>query len=180
MQHRMFDAVVISGPDPEPAARTFGTLVEGVVAGLVRRAVLLSAHDNDGLRALADAAGCRLAAAVPAGHLGDAVGEHIETDHAIALAAGALLPHDWPNRLRQDLQRRGPPPADAGLAFRPDGLAARLRVMAALTGRRPVPLRHGALAPKAALASRAFDGTHVPTGARWALAQLTVQRALGW
>ncbi len=176
----MFDAVVVSGSDPEPAARTFGTLVEGVVAGLVRRAVLLSAYDNEGLRALADAAGCRLAAALPTAHLGDAVREHVETDHVIALAAGALLPPDWPNRLRQDLQRRGAPPPDAGLAFRPDGLAARLHVAAALTGRRRVPLRYGVLAPKASLAARTFDGTHVPTGARWAMAQLTVERAVGW
>jgi hypothetical protein len=176
----MFDAVVIAGADAEPAARTFATLVEGVVEGMVRRATLISHDDSAGLRTLADAAGCRIALGVPQGGFGDALKEHLETPHVIALAAGALLPPDWPTRLRQDLQRRGAPPVDAGLAFRPDGLVQRLRVMAALTSRGKLPLSHGALTPRAALIGRGFDGVAVSTGERWASAQLTVERAIGW
>jgi hypothetical protein len=180
MQHRMFDAVVIAGADAEPAARTFATLVEGVVEGVVRRATLVSHADNAGLRALADAAGCRTILGIARGGFGEALDGRLETAHVIALAAGALLPPDWPTRLRQDLQRRGPPPPDAGLAFRPERLAARLRVTAALTSRSRLPLGHGALAPRAALADRGFDGCSVRTGARWTSGQVTVERAAGW
>jgi hypothetical protein len=176
----MFDAVVIAGADAEPAARTFATLVTGVVEGVVRRATLLSHEDTPELRTLADAAGCRLALGIPKGGFGEALKDHLETAHVITLSAGALLPPDWPNRLRQDLQRRGAPPADAGLAFRPDGLVARLRVTAALTGRARLPLAHGALTPRASLMGRGFDGASVPTGARWAAAHLTIERATGW
>jgi hypothetical protein len=176
----MFDAVVIAGADAEPAARTFATLVEGVVDGMVRRATLASHDDTAGLRALADAAGCRIALGVSKGGFGDALEGNLETPHVIVLTAGALLPPDWPARLRQDLQRRGAPPPDAGLAFRPDGLVARLRVAAALTSRGRLPLGHGALTPVAALTGRGFDGASVPTGGRWAGAQLTVERAVGW
>jgi hypothetical protein len=180
MQHDMFDAVVIATADPEPAARSFATLVEGVVQGVVRRATLLSAHDNAELRSLADAAGCRMALGVAPDHVGDALKASLETAHVITLAAGALLPAGWPDRLRHELQRRGAPPPEAGLAFRPDGLVARLHAMAALTSRRKLPLSHGALAPRAALTMRGFDGVAVQTGARWAMAQLTVERGGGW
>jgi hypothetical protein len=180
MQHRMFDAVVITAADPEPAARSFATLVEGVVEGVVRRVTLLSAHDSRELRLLANAAGCRMALGVATGGFGEALKDGLETPHVIALAAGALLPAGWPDMLRHELQRRGAPPPTAGLAFRPDALAARLRVMAALTGRRRLPLRHGALVPSAALTARSFDGFAVETGAKWSLAQTTVIRAGGW
>lgn len=176
----MFDAVVIAGADPEPAARTFATLVPGVVDGVVRRATLLSAHDSPELRMLADAAGCRTAFGVRQGCFGESLREHLETGHVIALTGGALLPPDWPGRLRQELQRRGAPPVEAGLAFRPERLVARLGVMATLMGRRKLTLDHGALTPKAALTARSFDGIAVATTARWALAQLTVARASGW
>jgi hypothetical protein len=180
MQHHMFDAVVIAAADPEPAARSFATLVEGVVEGMVRRVTLLSAHDSKELRLLADAAGCRTALGTPPTGFSEALKDGLETQHVIALAAGALLPAGWPDMVRHELQRRGAPPSTAGLAFRPDALVARLRVMAALTGRRRLPLGHGALAPRAALTGRSFDGSAVETGAKWALAQMTVVRAGGW
>lgn len=176
----MFDAVIISDADPEPAARTFATLVEGVVEGVVRRATLLSSHDVPGLRTLADAAGCRLALGIPSADFGAELKAHLETPHVIALQAGALLPTGWPNRLRQELQRRGAPPADAGLAFRPERLLARFGVLATLVGRGRLPLRHGALVPRGALTNQRFDGLAVPTGNRWVSTQITVERASGW
>ncbi len=180
MPHGMFDAVVIATADPEPAARSFATLVEGVVDGLVRRVTLLSPHDSGDLRRLGDAAGCRMALGVSPGGFGEALQANAETPHVIALAAGALLPPGWPDMLRREFERRGAPPPHAGLAFRPDALAARLRVMAALAGRRRLPLGWGALAPRASLTSRGFDGVAVETGAQWAMAQVTVARAGGW
>jgi hypothetical protein len=180
MRNRMFDAVVIATADPTPAARTFATLVEGVVAGMVRRVTLLSAADGEGLSALADASGSRAALAVPVAAFGDALRGHLDTGHVIALEAGALLPADWPNRLKEELQRRGEPPPDAGLAFRPAALAARLRLHAALAARRRIPLRHGVLAPKAALLARGFDGVSAPAGGRWIIGRITVERTKGW
>jgi hypothetical protein len=180
MQHDMFDAVVIAAAEPEPAARSFATLVEGVVQGVVRRVTLLSAHDSKELRLLADAAGCRMALGVEPGGFGDALKDNLETPHVIALAAGALLPAGWPDIVRHELQRRGLPPPTVGLAFRPDALVARLRVMAALTGGRRVSLGCGALVPRVTLTARSFDGVAVETSAKWALAQMTVARAGGW
>jgi hypothetical protein len=176
----MFDAVVITGADAEPAARTFATLVEGVVDGVVRRATLLSSHDTAELRTLADAAGCRMALGVAAGAFGDTLKDSLETSHVITLGAGALLPAGWPDKLRHELQRRGAPPPDAGLAFRPERLAGRLGVVARLAWRGRLPLTHGALVPRSVLVAHDFDGLAVPTGARWAMAQLTVQRTGGW
>jgi hypothetical protein len=154
----MFDAVVVSTADPELAARTLAGLVEGVVDGMVRRVVLLSSAQSAALRELADAAGCRAALGVPPGGVGAALKAHVETPHVLALRAGALLPPGWPDVLRGELQRRGPPAADAGLAFTPVGLGARLALTAAIASRRPASLAHGALAPQSALVDRAFDG----------------------
>jgi hypothetical protein len=180
MQQGMFDALVITGADPEPAARSFATLVEGVVAGMIRRVVLMSTEDNAGLRALADASGSRIALGLPKTGFGEAARDHLETPHAIVLEAGALLPPDWPHLLRQELQRRGAPPPDAGLALRPDALAARLQLHLAMIGRRRASVSHGVLAPKTALVSRSFDGLHVETGPRWAMGRITVERAKAW
>jgi hypothetical protein len=175
----MFDAVVIAGADAEPAARSFATLVEGVVDGMLRRAVLLSPVESDGLRAIADAAGCRLVAGVTPDGFGEALRAHLETPHVLALAAGALLPAGWPERLRLALQRSGAPPAATALAFRPAGLVARIGLRAAIAGRARLPLTHGALAPRAALTARDFDGRTAAAFARIAT-DVTVERLHGW
>ncbi len=172
---RMFDAVVIAGADPEPAARTLAGLVEGVVDGMARRVVLASLADTDALRRLADAAGCRLALGVPQGGFGAALREHLEAAHALAFTAGALLPAGWPEILTQELRRRGPPGADAGLAFRPAGLGARLALLAAAKGRR-LPLAYGVLAPRAALTGGGFDGAAVRVRHGALAAHLTTAR----
>jgi hypothetical protein len=177
---RMFDVVVIAEADAEPAARSLATLVEGVVDGMLRRAVLLSSAENDGLRGLADAAGCRLVAGVPAGGFGAALTPHLETPHVLALAAGALLPPGWPELLRQAQRQSGAPAEDMALAFRPAGLAARLRLRAAIIGRARLPLTHGALVPRASLTARDFNGvTIAPLRARLAV-EVRVERASGW
>jgi hypothetical protein len=170
----MFDALVVSGEDPLPAARTFGALVEGVVEGAIRRAVLLSPADTDALRKLGDEAGCRmvLGASAP----GAALAGAFETDHVLALEAGAVLPQGWPHLLRQELQRHGAPRRDAGLAFRPAALPARLRLSAAVTLGRPVPLAYGALAPRAAVMARTFDGRSVGAAPGWRVVGLTTAR----
>jgi hypothetical protein len=171
----MFDAVVIAGAEEERAARTLATLVEGVVDGVLQRVVLLSAADTDGLRRLADAAGCRAALGVAQGGFGEALKPHLATPHALALAAGALLPPGWPEALRQELLRRGAPGLDQAIALRPATLAMHLRLAAAMTGRRRTPLAHGALAPRTSLTARGFDGSAVQGRARMA-AGLTVER----
>jgi hypothetical protein len=175
MDRAMFDAVVVSTAGPEAAARTLGTLVEGVVEGVLRRVVLASAADDPALRKLADEAGCRLAVAAVPGELGRQLSEHLETPHVLVAAGGALLPPGWPDALARELQRRGAPDAQAGFAFRPSGIAARLRLQTALMGGRRVAVAHGALVPRGALAARDFDGRSVPTGRGWRMIPLTVE-----
>jgi hypothetical protein len=172
----MFDVVVISPAGPELAARTFAGLVEGVVDGLVRRAVLLSSQESEGLRRLADAAGCRLEAGIAATGFGEALKAHLETAHVLVFTAGALLPPGWPDLLQHEFQRRGALGPAEGLAFRPTGLGARLRLMAALAGRSRVPLAHGALLPKGALTGRGFDGASAKALGPVQVTQMAVER----
>jgi hypothetical protein len=170
----MFDALVVSGDDPLPAARTFSALVEGVVEGAIRRAVLLSPADTEALRKLGDEAGCRMM--LGAGAPGAALAGAFETDHVLALAAGAVLPQGWPHLLRQEFQRRGAPAREAGLAFRPSALPARLTLAAALHLGRPVALAYGVLAPRAAVMAKTFDGASVRAGAGWRMLGLATER----
>ncbi|MGL4240232.1 MAG: hypothetical protein ACRCTI_03880 [Beijerinckiaceae bacterium] len=172
----MFDVVIVSGPDPDAAARTLATLVEGVVEGLLRRAILASTADGADLRRLADEAGCRAAAGVAESDLGRTIADLSETPHLLVMKAGALVPPGWTDMLYQDLKRRGPPAIDSGVAFRPAALPARLRIAAAMATARPMPLDHGAIVPRAALRHRSFNGERVPTARGWRMARLTVER----
>ncbi len=171
----MFDAVILATSGPEAAARTLGTLVEGVVEGVLRRVVLASAADDPVLRRLADEAGCRLAFGAAPGALGRLLGDQLETPHVLVAAGGVLLPPGWPDALARELQRRGAPDAEAGLAFRPSGIAARLRVQAALAARRRVAIDHGVLTPRGSVAGKDFDGGSVATGRGWRMITLTVE-----
>jgi hypothetical protein len=172
----MFDCIVFSGPDPEPAARTLAGLVEGVVDGVLGRMLLVSAAAGGELSMLADASGCRLEQGVSPERLCEVLAGHLTTPHALAFEAGALLPAGWPQLLQQELQRRGEPGTAVALAFRPEALAARLRLIAAIGVRGRLPLAYGALLPKARLTDRGFKGGPVKTYGPIHMTQMSVGR----
>jgi hypothetical protein len=154
----MYDAVIFSGADPEPAARTLSGLVEGVVEGIVGRVLVVCEHSSPELEKLADASGCRLALAVSPGQLAGALAAHLETPHVLAFEAGALLPAGWPSLLALEFQRRGKPGAAVSLAFRPEILTDRLKLLFEISTRGRIPLAHGALLPKARLTDGVYLG----------------------
>jgi hypothetical protein len=167
----VFDAVIIAATDAEPAARTLATLIEGVVEGVLGRAILLAPRETDDLLRLADAAGCRFVAPVA----GEMLRPHLATAHVLAVRAGALLAPGWPEMLRRELARRGAPGEGRALAFRPAALGATVRLQALAAGRR-VPLDHGALAPRALVTAHGFDGSSLKAQRVTIAAHLRVSR----
>jgi hypothetical protein len=172
----MFDAVIFSGRDPEAAARTMACLVEGVVEGMLQRVVVVSSERSAGLEKLSDASGCRLEQGVAREKLPVVLAEHLQTPHVLALEAGALLPPGWPLLLQREFQRRGQPDAEVSLAFRPEGLGDRLRLIARIGVRGRVPLTYGALIPRAHLIDRNYRGGAVKTHGPIHLTQMSVAR----
>jgi len=147
----MFDAVVFATSDPEPAARTLSSLVEGAVDGLLNHMLLISAETSEGLAALADAAGCRLEQGVDDRDLPAILARHLVTPHALAFAAGALPTAGWSTRLRHELNRSGGPDPEMSLVFRPERTADRLKLLAFVSFRGRMPLAYGVLTPRALL-----------------------------
>ena len=174
----MFDAVIFSGKDPEAAARTMACLVEGVVEGMLQRVLVVSAESSDGLEKLADASGCRLEQDVAAGKLAGVLAAHLQTPHVLAFDAGALLPPGWPHLLQREFQRRGQPDAEVSLAFRPEGLGDRLRLIARIGVRGRVPLTYGALVPLARITDKAYRGGAVKTHGPIHMTQMGVGRVM--
>jgi hypothetical protein len=174
----MFDAVIFSGRDPEAAARTMACLVEGVVEGMLQRVLVVSTERSDDLETLADASGCRLEQDVSAENLSGVLAAHLQTLHVLAFDAGALLPPGWPHLLQREFQRRGQPDAEVSLAFRPEGLGDRLRLIARIGVRGRVPLAYGALVPRAHLADRTYRGGAVKTHGPIHLTQMSVARVV--
>ncbi len=175
----MFDAVIFSGPDPERAARTLAGLIEGVIDGLLRRVLVVSASQSADLEKLADASGCRLEQGVAADLLAKVLAEHLETPHVLAFEAGALLEPGWTVLLNRAFQRHGLPAADAALAFRPESLPERLHLRWIAMPLRRLPLTHGLLVPRGRLTAPGFDSRTVRLSGRVRLAPLTVARSGG-
>jgi hypothetical protein len=172
----MFDAVIFSGKDPEAATRTMAGLVEGVVDGMLQRVIVISTQSSDGLETLADASGCRLEQGVEAENLSGVLATHLQTPHVLAFDAGALLPPGWPLLLQREFQRRGQPDAEVSLAFRPEGLGDRLRLIARIGIRGRIPLAYGALVPRVHLLAKTYRGGAVRTHGPIHLTQMSVGR----
>ncbi len=172
----MFDAVMFSGANAEPAARTLSGLVEGVVEGVLSRVLVVSDQNSPALEKLADASGCRLEQDVSADRLASVLATHLETEHVLAFEAGALLPAGWPSLLAVEFQRRGKPGTAVSLAFRPDALADRLRLLFAISTRGRIPLAHGALLPKARLTDGVYRGGPVKTYGPIHMTQMSMGR----
>ena len=153
----MFDAIVFAS-QPGPAARTLSCLVEGVVEGLVNRVLLVSAGTSEALAALAEVAGCRIELGIPEAALPEALRRHLETPHMLAFEAGALPPPGWPARLADELRRRGGLDSEVSLLFRPERRIEAWRVIAEVSLRGRMPLRHGALLPRAQLIAGVSGG----------------------
>jgi hypothetical protein len=94
----------------------------------------------------------------------------------LLFTAGALAPPGWADALRQEIVRRGVPPAAAGIAFRPASLPARLGLSAAISLHRRLPLDHGVLAPRGAVTAKDFDGGAIRAGPGWRMTAITVAR----
>jgi hypothetical protein len=172
----MFDAVIFSGKDPEAATRTMASLVEGVVEGMLLRVLVVSGERSDDLERLADASGCRLEQGVAAEKLPGILAAHLQTPHVLAFDAGALLPPGWPQLLQREFQRRGQPDAEVALAFRPEGLGDRLRLILRIGAGGRVPLTYGALIPRAQLLDKAYRGGAAKTHGPIHLTQMSVAR----
>jgi hypothetical protein len=172
----MFDAVIFSGRDPEAAARTMACLVEGVVEGMLLRVLVVSAERDTDLGKLSDASGCRLEQGVAADKLAGVLAAHLQTPHVLAFEAGALFPPGWPQLLQREFQRRGQPDAEVALAFRPDSLGDRLRLIARIGIRGRVPLTYGALLPRERLTDKAYRGGAVKSHGPIHLTQMSVAR----
>jgi hypothetical protein len=175
----MFDAVIFSGPDPEHAARTLAGLIDGVIDGLLRRVLVVSASQNADLDKLADASGCRLEQGVEARRLPAVLASHLETSHVLAFEAGALLEPGWPVHLNRMFQRHGLPASDAAIAFRPENFGPRmvLRWIALPTGH--LPLTHGLLLPMSCLVVPDFNRKTARVSGGIRMAPLTVARSSG-
>jgi hypothetical protein len=137
---------------------------------------LASWESSDGLEKLADASGCRLEQGVTADRLSGVLATHIQTPHVLAFDAGALLPTGWPQLLQREFQRRGQPDAGVALAFRPEGLRDRLKLIARIGIRGRIPLTYGALLPQARLADRAYRGGAVKSHGPIHLTHMSVGR----
>jgi len=154
----MFDALIFTAGDAEPAARTLATLVEGVAEGMLGRATLVSPSLDPALKELAEAAGCGLAAGVAAEALAKTLAVHVTTPHALVLDAGALLPRGWPNALSDELRRAGGLTPDMALLFRPAQTADWLRLLFAVSVRGRMPFGHGGIAPRHRLVDPRYRG----------------------
>jgi hypothetical protein len=172
----MFDAVIFSGRDPEAAARTMASLVEGVVEGMLQRVLVVSAESDADLEKLSDASGCRLEQGVAVDRLSAVLAAHLQTPHVLAFDAGALLPPGWPQLLQREFQRRGQPDTEVALAFRPEGLGDRLRLITRIGIRGRVPLTYGALLPRSRITDKAYRGGAVKTHGPIHLTQMSVAR----
>jgi hypothetical protein len=170
----MYDAIVLA-QEAEPAARTLSTLVEGAVEGLLNHVLLVSDRDSPDLAALADAAGCRCELSVAHDALAEALKRHLVTSHALAFAAGAVLPAGWPGRLRDELRRRGQPDAEMSLLFRPERRLEAWKLIAAVSLQGRMPLGYGALLPRARLIG-GLKGGRVKSHGPMHLTEMTVGR----
>lgn len=149
----MYDAIVFSDADPEPAARTLACLVEGAVEGLLNHVLLISEAETPALATLADAAGCRLELGVTQEKLPEALRRHLVTPHTLAFTAGALPQPGWTARLRNELHQRGEPHPDMSFVFRPERRSEAWKLIAHVSLRGRMPLAHGALMPRSLLAN---------------------------
>jgi hypothetical protein len=174
----MFDAVIFSGRDPEAATRTMASLVEGVVEGMLQRVLVVSRECSDDLEKLSDASGCRLAQGIAAEKLAGILAGHLQTPHILTFEAGALLPMGWPQLLQREFQRRGQPDAVVSLAFRPENLGDRLRLIANISVRGRVPLAYGALVPRSLLADTGYGGGAVKSHGPIHMTQMSVARVV--
>jgi hypothetical protein len=175
----MFDAVIFSGPDPERAARTLAGLIEGVIDGLLGRALVVSQWQSADLDKLADASGCRLEQGVETEHLPAVLAAQIKTPHVLAFEAGALLEPGWPVHLNRMFQRHGLPAGDGAIAFRPENFGPRmvLRWIALSAGR--LPLTHGLLLPRSCLVTPGVTGQTARVSGKIRMAPMTVARSGG-
>jgi hypothetical protein len=174
----MFDAVIFSGADPEAAARTLSTLVEGVVENMVARVTVVSFEEGPDLAKLADAAGCRVLAGVERSKLREQLSAVLESTHLLALRAGALLPPGWPGLLRAEIAQRGMPGGGVALLFEPMLLKDRVKLIVTQTVKGRFPLDHGALVPRTALLEGGFDGQTIKVFGPVQMSRLKVMRVI--
>ena len=157
----MYDVLIFSSANPEAAARTLSSLVEGVVDGMVGRVTVMSAETSPELLMLGDASGCRVEAGVPADKLHACVSASVGTEHVLAFKAGALMPSGWPQLMKNEMIIRGKPGTAVALLFEPPTLVERIKLILQQMVKGRFPLDYGALVPREQLLHTGFDGLTV-------------------
>jgi hypothetical protein len=157
----MYDVLIFSSANPEAAARTLSSLVEGVVDGMVGRVTVMSAETSPELLALGDASGCRVEAGVPADKLHARISASVGTEHVLSFKAGALMPAGWPQLMKNEMMVRGKPGTAVALLFEPPKLLERVKLILSQMLKGRFPLDHGALVPREQLLHTGFDGLTV-------------------
>jgi hypothetical protein len=153
----MFDVVIFADNAVAPATRTLLSLVEGVVADVVKRVILVSPQQHPDLVALADAAGCQIIT-IPTGSTNrDLLKESLSTDHALCLNAGAEMPKGWPEQLKTELNFRGMPGSAVVVMFRPEDKLSWLKLVISQSIKGRFNLNYGALVPQRILLESDLD-----------------------
>jgi hypothetical protein len=157
----MFDVVIFADTAAQPATRTLLSLVEGVVADMVKRVILVSPQEHPDLVALADAAGCQLIT-IPAGATNrDLLQQSLSTDHALCLSAGSEMPQGWPEQLKTELRFRGMPGSAVVVMFRPEDTWSWLKLTIGQSIKGSFNLNYGALVPQRILLDSDLDSKRI-------------------
>jgi hypothetical protein len=149
----MLDVVVIADPDtPEPSriARSLGSVVEGVVPGLIGRALVIADKPAASLVDLCDEAGAGL---VSRGST-DLAFERLQATHVLVLPEGYVMPAGWVALLESEFAAGGPLRPNETLMFL--GAWQRLQQRVRNGFRRPDPFKCGGIVPQALARSCRF------------------------
>jgi hypothetical protein len=154
----MFDVVIFADSAVAPAARTLSSLVEGVIADVIKRVIVVAPHEHEELQALADAAGCAIVT-IPTGTTNrDILRQALSTDHILCLNAGAEMPQDWSKQMKTELAARGMPGTAVVVMFKPKTTSEWFKLVVRQSIKGTFSLNYGALVPQAILMASSLDG----------------------
>lgn len=149
----MLDALVIAGP-PEPdaaeVARSLGSLVEGIVPGMLARVCVIATAETSAIAKLCDQSGADLVTSAA----NRAALDRLSASHLLVLPQGQMMPAGWARLLEAEFAASGKLGAGEGLMFMGGWQRLSARLSSGL--KRPDPFKVGGIIPISVARSCAF------------------------
>jgi hypothetical protein len=157
---RMLDALVIAGtpaPDAAEVARSLGSLVEGIVPGMLARVCVMASTETPAIAKLCDQSGAEMVTTTT----NRAAFDRLSASHLLVLPQGLMMPAGWARLLEAEFAANGVLKPTESMMFMNPWARIRSRLSTGL--RRPNPFDAGGIVPLA-LARTCDFGSVKPAG----------------